>query len=528
MNDNTNTPQYLRTALFVDFDNIFLGLGGSSSDAAKIFASAPRQWVSWLENHAIDYPGMEQQAVHRRFLVRRCYINPKAFPKSRSFFIRSGFEVVDCPPLTAQGKTSADIHMVMDMLDALDYSTRFDEFVILSGDADFTPVLLRLRKHDRRTVVLAVGPASLAYKSASDHLLDENLFLEKGLGIEELEDSRPSEPRRQIDGNTRNVLQKIATRTEEMVSMMGRVPAAELLRIFKEFPEFTQGEDWLGFFSMRRLTEGVVERSKTLRIVEDDPWWVGAPSMSTSPSKPQAVGGNGDGGSARQPSLQEVSSVVQEAVAMSDAPVILGSLAHKVSEKLGKGVRESGWLGSSSFKALLERLELGSLVLSSAIPGYLYDPKRHTPPVGTKPEGRSKMADIPEIARQVTQLTDLPAFTSKAYAEILGEITKEVRENGYHLTRTSKAVRDRCNGKEIPVARSHSNFILKGIGFTGFDFEAKEKLETTNLGRALLLNTLVLCQRAQLDLTEEDIEALSGWLLGSLDGRGVQGARQAG
>jgi uncharacterized LabA/DUF88 family protein len=53
--------------------------------------------------------------------------------------------VVDCPPLTQRGKTSADVYMVMDVLDALEHKTEFDEFIILSSDADFTPVLLRLR-----------------------------------------------------------------------------------------------------------------------------------------------------------------------------------------------------------------------------------------------------------------------------------------------------------------------------------------------------------------------------------------------
>ena len=503
--------RYLRTALFVDFDNIYLGLGGDGSEAAKAFATDPGRWVSWLENHSIDYRGMGEKSEHRRFLVRRCYINPRSFQNYRSFFIRSGFEVVDCPPLTSQGKTSADIHMVVDMIDTLAFPTFFDEFVILSGDADFTPVLLRLRKHDRRTVVLAVGPASPAYKSASDYLLDENLFLEKGLGIEEAEDSRAVAADRPIDAKTHRVLQRIATRTEELVSVNGRVPAAGLLGIFKEFSDFTKGEDWLGFFSMRNLTEAVVARSKSLRIVEDDPWWVGMKQ-----EKAQATATNGRAVPERQPSLHEVARVVQKIMSASEGPMVLASLAHQVSQNLGQGIRESGWLGSSSFKALLERIELGGLRLSSAIPGYLYDPRRHAIPENGPSTGRSKLAEIPEIGRQVTKITDLPVFSSRDYAEILREIAKEVRENDYHLTRTSKAVRDRCNGKEIPVARSHSTFILRSIAFAGFDFEKKEKLEALNLGRALLINTLVLCQRAQLELTQEDIEALEGWLLGEV------------
>lgn len=48
--------------------------------------------------------------------------------------------MVDCPPLTASGKNSADIVMTLDIADAIGHLTRFDKFVLLSSDADFTPV----------------------------------------------------------------------------------------------------------------------------------------------------------------------------------------------------------------------------------------------------------------------------------------------------------------------------------------------------------------------------------------------------
>ena len=76
-----------------------------------------------------------------------------SFPFVRHHFLRAGFEVIDCPPLTAQLKNSSDIRMVMDVRDILTHDTYFDEFIILSGDADFTPVLHRLRAHARRTVI---------------------------------------------------------------------------------------------------------------------------------------------------------------------------------------------------------------------------------------------------------------------------------------------------------------------------------------------------------------------------------------
>ena len=105
-----------------------------------------------------------------------------SFPFVRHHFLRAGFEVVDCPPLTAQLKNSADIKMVMDVLDFLKHQTYFDEFVLLSGDADFTPVLHRLRAHARRTVVYANDHTATPYTAISDGEVREadliNLLME--------------------------------------------------------------------------------------------------------------------------------------------------------------------------------------------------------------------------------------------------------------------------------------------------------------------------------------------------------------
>src|SRR5680860_376238 len=152
-----------RTALFVDFDNIYIGLQASDAEAARAFAESPNRWVDALST-GVDGSG----AFERRWLVRVCYLNPVRFGAFRPYFTRNGFRVVDCPPLTARQKNSADIHMVLDILDALEHPVRYDEFVVASADADFTPVMMRLRSHDRRTAIVTAGPAAAAYKSVCD------------------------------------------------------------------------------------------------------------------------------------------------------------------------------------------------------------------------------------------------------------------------------------------------------------------------------------------------------------------------
>ncbi|MEO1367055.1 MAG: NYN domain-containing protein [Acidobacteriota bacterium] len=494
--------EYVRSALFVDFDNIFLGFDRQQTEAAVLFGTHPEKWVRWLEHGAPI--GDEDGGPVRRLLVRRCYINPRSFHEYRPYFIRSGFEVVDCPPLTSQGKTSADIMMAIDMLDALAHSTRFDEFIVLSGDADFTPVLLRLRKHDRRTAVLAVGPASPAYKSSSDTLIDESVFLEKGLGIGRAPSTRGAE----VSGQKRSILRRIAGQLEEVASMTGRVEAVELLRVYKSFAEFSSGENWLGFFSLRRMTEAVVAEASCLQIVDEDPWWV-----SVDPTKGPPPGDVTQSG---LPTQRGIRKVVLEVVKASETPVVLAAVAQGVTQSFGDAVRRSGWLGAGSFKALVERLDLGGLEVSGVIPGYIFDPVRHDPPDADRAEKmRGAGAAPPAIVGKISSFTEMPHLSSQLYAEVLSEIAKEVNENGYHLTETSKAVRDRCAGKGIQVARSHVSFILKGIVFAGHTFGETTE-EPGVLGAVLVNNVLDLCGRAQMPLDDDAIGEVQRWILGAV------------
>ncbi len=172
----------LLSTVFVDYDNIYLSLKRKSEEAAKRFAKDAGSWLTAIASGQLITPtNGAEPGLPRRIVMNRCYGNSvprrnaqdnatdmNSFPFVRHHFVRAGFEVIDCPPLTAQLKNSADIRMVMDVRDYLLHDTYFDEFVILSGDADFTPVLHRLRQHARRTVVYANDYTVAPYRAISD------------------------------------------------------------------------------------------------------------------------------------------------------------------------------------------------------------------------------------------------------------------------------------------------------------------------------------------------------------------------
>ena len=200
----------IRTALFVDFDNIYSGFKRQDIAVANTFASDPEQWLTWLEENTAAR--VNTLSFKRKMLIRKCYLNPQQYSDYRPFFIRAAFEVIDCPPLTTQGKTSTDIHLVMDVLDALSHPVRFDEFIIFSGDADFTPLLLRLRMNDRFTTILCAGYASPAYKASCDAIISIDDFIRNALDIEYPEEEAETQiSPDEVNGITKVVLKKWPT-----------------------------------------------------------------------------------------------------------------------------------------------------------------------------------------------------------------------------------------------------------------------------------------------------------------------------
>ena len=156
----------ITTALFVDFDNVFLGLRRLGEDVAVAWGNDPGRWLSRLEHgESADGPFV------RRMLVRNCYLNPSAFADYRAPFTRAGFRVIDCPSLTQQGKSAADVNLVLDVLDVLQGPLHYDEFFIMSADADFTPLAIRCREADRRVTIAAAGPAAAAYRAVADQVV---------------------------------------------------------------------------------------------------------------------------------------------------------------------------------------------------------------------------------------------------------------------------------------------------------------------------------------------------------------------
>ncbi|HEY9358550.1 MAG TPA: NYN domain-containing protein [Arthrobacter sp.] len=185
----------LRAAMFVDFDNVYLGLQALDPQAARRFAEDPKHWADAL---SAGGPGENS----RRFLIRNCYLNPVAFSKYRTYWTRAGFRVIDCPSLTQRGKSSTDINLVLDAMDTLTGVSEIDEFFIASADADFTSLIQRFRAADKLTTVIAAGAVAFAYREMADNVVESHDFVAilNGSIVEPLRAVGSGQPQKEAQG----------------------------------------------------------------------------------------------------------------------------------------------------------------------------------------------------------------------------------------------------------------------------------------------------------------------------------------
>jgi hypothetical protein len=538
MDASTQPDGPVKAALFVDFDNIYIGLRNFHPKAAEKFATDPKRWLAWLEH---DTLGREREAapgLQRRILLRLCYLNPQTFREYRPDFTRTAFKVVDCPPLTIQNKTSTDIHMVMDILDAMRHDTRFDEFIILSGDSDFTPVLLRLRSHDRRTVILTAGPAATAYKAASDHIIGVDAFIENGLGIqsERVARAAPKAPVVRVASANGDVLNAMAQMVYEKVSVQGDLVATKLLPIYRKFPEFKGSNNWLGFYSFKDLTEELARRRPEMAVVDGDSTWSISLKLAQSPqvpavkSQPAAAPpvesaeaitppvNAAEPPTATTPDLRaQIIAHVGQLVANSAEKVHMAAAAWNALQTFGDVVQQTQWAGAGSFKELLTTADGRGFDIGTDGDGtgYLYDPSRHTPPVADifAEKWKEYSEKLSAFAHRVNSVTGTPLLTPDGYALVFGALEDELQDNQYFLTATARAVRDRCIERGNPVQRRAVNFILQGITYAGHQFEENPLSDTAQTFAEVFKEyVLTLCKNAQLVPSDDEVELLKDWI----------------
>lgn len=519
------------SALFIDFDNIYLSLKNRDEEAASRFARNPSFWLKHVISGALvrtDNPG---PPIRRRIAVGRCYGNPiprrsgregagdpTSFAFVRHSFMRAGLEVVDCPHLTSQFKNSSDIRIACDVRDYIDHPTRFDEFIILSGDADFTPVLLSLRSHNRQTIIYTNDYTSPYYKAFSDGRIREDDLIrclmqpEAGLSDE----------------------------TQSPVPLEQAQPAPALRAPSTSKPPSQQAVSAISDeTAARRKAHGNTAEAAIQSLIDDF----------------KVIGA-------------EILELVRDVVDNSEKPVPLAYLADRAQKTLGHPKTiGTNWAGSGGFLNFLTQNLPSHLRLTEKPPHFVYDPQRHrlredlrsaeeasssgqqyaspaqpsaaAPSSEPKPQSRTGSAEngsnngrLAELQRSITRIYEAcqaPPLPPSEYQLLFTLIAAEVRENGFAPDRSANAVITRAAAAGLKLSAQDVAFVIEAVD------EIDPWLEHTRspaaVARAYRDYVLTRCSQVGLDLTDDEYQLIqvwfgaSQWTSGGGSGANDQGAQ---
>ena len=468
--------------------------------------------MRWLTD-SLAAPPHAPDGAKRRLLVRRCYLNPQAYQRFRPAFNRAGFEIIDCPPMTSEGKTSTDIHMVLDVVDLLQHEVHYDEFIVFSADADFTPLLRKLRRSDRRTTVLAVGFPSAAYQASADLLIDQDDFIRFGLGFAEPEPTpapAPVVPNRSAADVTRDVKALITRSVAESSKPVALSSLAS--KALKEV-DGLDAATWAGYSSFKKLVEAL-----QLPKLNVD-WETGT---VLDPAR-HAAGAQPPEAKAKEVPLDavlaEVTRLIKSELEQAGRPVSCARLAKLIVDRHSSLAAD--WGGKGSFRKFLEALDLGHLEVSwDNGGGQVRDPQAPVVATATERPSTQRTPDwgtqahlFPTI-QQIHIATGMPLIAPREMQGLLDALVTEVANQPFALSDTGKRVRDRCREAGLGVSRADVSYVLKGILIAGHEFSTGNDNVPT-LSSRFIDSMRVICAGEQIALDEAAEAALREWSSGT-------------
>jgi hypothetical protein len=485
------------SAVFVDYDNIYLSLKRKSEEAAKRFAKDASGWLRGIETgRLITATNAPFSDDRRRMVMNRCYGNPvprrnthdnstdmNSFPFVRHHFLRAGFEVIDCPPLTAQLKNSSDIRMVMDIRDYLTHDTYFDEFIILSGDADFTPVLHRLRAHARRTVIFANDFTAAPYTAISDGEVRESdliaLILSGEMPKDAGSDRSAPMPSAKGDETRREILAEVAASVRASAAPVPLEALAErAMRALGH--EKTIGTSWAGAGSFRELLRQQLPGE--IKLSGEPPYLAFDPKRHGDDGKSTAL-------EARDPMTAAIGAT-----------------------KVGR-------------PAIPELMPLTPAALQQALPVSAANlpptrPSASIPPVGrtqapAAPTAAAPVASSAAIQQSITRIQDAcqaPPLAPHEYRLLFEVMAKEISDNDLIGAQTLANITQRAQERGLDVRRDDVRFVLEVVSEADPWFEQGA---SANLFAGRFRNFVVArCRGQGLNLSADELDLIDAWFAG--------------
>lgn len=159
-NNRTDFGPGIRVAVFIDFENI------------------KRAVDDYFVNERVDLKRILDQiaqVTQGRVIVKRAYADWGTFRDYRSDLLDNATEPVQTFALTQRGKNGADIRIAIDVMELALRQGDISHVALVSGDSDFTPLVMRLRELGLEVIGVGVRSNTSTYLAKS---CDRFLFYE--------------------------------------------------------------------------------------------------------------------------------------------------------------------------------------------------------------------------------------------------------------------------------------------------------------------------------------------------------------
>jgi uncharacterized protein (TIGR00288 family) len=241
-----NVRSELTTAVFVDFENLALGVEEDKKGRFEIELVLKRL----LERG--------------RIVFKRAYCDWTRYQNFMNEFHKLGFEMIDIPRSKVSGKNSADIRMVVDAVDLCYSKSHIDTFALLTGDSDFSPLVSKLKENNKH--VLGCGVRS----STSDLLknnCDEFIFYDDL--IRASKQTRQKQPKKDLDKKQQEAFERIVETVASLQTDYDPVWGSQVKQTVRRvYPGFN--ESYYGYKSFSELLEDAAKEG-LITLERDNP-----------------------------------------------------------------------------------------------------------------------------------------------------------------------------------------------------------------------------------------------------------------
>ncbi|MBK8229951.1 MAG: NYN domain-containing protein [Candidatus Eisenbacteria bacterium] len=243
-----NNSEEARIALFIDFENIALGLRGKKSKSFNI--------------HRI----LERLLEKGRIIAKRAYADWSRYSDYKGNLHEAAIELIEIPKRVQTGKNSADIRLVVDALDLCYTKEHLDTFVVMSGDSDFSPLVSKLKENNKR--VIGIG-----LRDATSNLLAENcdefLFYEELIETTERQERRARSAEKAAPSKRQEAFDLLLDAIEALLRENKEILWSSMIKdtIKRKKPTFS--ESAYGFRTFSELLEEAA-KSGIIKITRDD------------------------------------------------------------------------------------------------------------------------------------------------------------------------------------------------------------------------------------------------------------------